>query len=290
MDFSEIDFRAIVNYVFFETDRFQLSVSTLLMIAVIIVIVWLVLKLIRYILMRYAKRKKLELGSAHSVYLIIKYFLTVIAFVLILETLGIKISILIASAAALLVGIGFGIQQLFNDLASGIVLLIEHNVKIHDIVEIESGQDVTVGVVIKTGLRTSKVRTRDNIIIDIPNSMLVNNKVINWSQIEKSTRFHVNVGVAYGSDIHLVKKVLLTCAKDKKEIINNPPPFVRFIDFGNSSLDFQLYFWTSNSFGVEHIKSDLRFEIHDALSQNGIRIPFPQRDVHIIPQETPKKV
>lgn len=290
MNFSEIDFNSIINYIIFETDKFKLTVATLLMMIVIVILAWLILKLIRFVVMRYVKRRNLEPGSAHSVFLIIKYFLWVIAFVLILDTSGIKISILLASAAALLVGVGLGLQQLFNDLASGIVLLIEHNVKIHDVVEIEGGNEITVGVVIKTGLRTSKIRTRDNIIIDIPNSMLVNNKVINWSQIEKFTRFHVNVGVAYGSDIHLVKKVLLDCAKNKKEVIDSPEPFVRFIDFGTSSLDFQLYFWTYESFGVEHIKSDLRFEIHDALAKNGIRIPFPQRDVHIIPQETPRQV
>jgi len=285
MELSELDFNTIFHYVIFETDKFKLTVSTILMIIIILIAAYALMKLIKTVMMRYAKRKNIELGSAHSVYLIIKYFLWVIAIVLILDSAGIKISILLASAAALLVGVGLGLQQLFNDLASGIVLLIEHNVKIHDVVEIDAGREITVGVVIKTGLRTSKVRTRDNIIIDIPNSMLVNNKVINWSQIEKSTRFHVSVGVAYGSDIHLVKKVLLNCAKDKKEIIDSPPPFVRFIDFGNSSLDFQLYFWTSDSFGVEHIKSELRFHIHDALKSNGIRIPFPQRDVHLIPQK-----
>lgn len=276
-----IDINKIINFVIIKTDRFTLSVASLLVIFAIIIITLVVVKSIGFIIKKYARRKNVEEGSAHSVYLIAKYFLWVIALVLMLEATGMNVSILLASAAALLVGIGLGLQQLFNDVASGIVILIEQNIKIKDVVEVESQTGTTVGVVVKTGIRTSKIRTRDNIIIDIPNSLLVNNKMINWSQMEKTTRFHVNIGVAYGSDIHLVKQVLLDCAKDKKEVLKKPLPFVRFIDFGNSSLDFQLYFWTNNSFGVEHIKSELRFEIYDALEKNNIRIPFPQRDVHL---------
>jgi small-conductance mechanosensitive channel len=218
-------------------------------------------------------------------YLIFKYIIWVIAIVLMLEASGMRISIILASAAALLVGIGLGLQQLFNDLASGIVMLIEQNVKIHDIVEIEGHGEKMVGEVVHTGLRTSKVRTRDNIIVDIPNSMIVHNKVINWSQMEKKTRFHINIGVAYGSDVQLVKKVLMECANKHGDIAREPAPRVRFEDFGDSSLDFRVFFWTSNTFPVEFTKSDLRFEIYEALDRNGIKIPFPQRDVHIIPQE-----
>ena len=114
--------------------------------------------------------------------------------------------------------------------------------KMHDIVEIDTTTETMVGVVVYTGIRTSKVRTRDNIIIDIPNSILVNNKVINWSQMEKNTRFHIDIGVAYGSDVKLVKEVLLSCVENQKDISKSPPPAVRFEDFGDSSLDFRLFF------------------------------------------------
>jgi len=285
MNTLAIDINKIINFVIIKTDKFTLSVASLLVTLAIILVTLILIKSIGFIIKKYAKRKNVEEGSAYSVYLIAKYFLWVIAIVLILQATGLNISILLASAAALLVGIGLGLQQLFNDVASGIVILIEQNIKIFDVVEVEGPNGSTVGVVVKTGIRTSRIKTRDNIMIDIPNSLLVNNKMINWSQMEKTTRFHVNIGVAYGSDIHLVKDVLLECAKDKKEVLNIPQPFVRFIDFGNSSLDFQLYFWTNNSFGVEHIKSELRFAIYDALEKNNIRIPFPQRDVHLYNEE-----
>lgn len=289
MNILTVDFNKIINFVIIKTDKFTLSVASLLLILAILVVTVVITKMLGLIIKKYARRKDVDEGSAHSVYLIAKYFLWVIAIVLMLEATGMNISILLASAAALLVGVGLGLQQLFNDIASGIVILIEQNVKILDVVEVESAEGTTVGMVVKTGIRTSKIKTRDNIIIDIPNSLLVNNKMINWSQMEKTTRFHVNIGVAYGSDIHRVKEVLLECAKDKKEVLNKPEPFVRFIDFGNSSLDFQLYFWTNNSFGVEHIKSELRFEIYDALEKNNIRIPFPQRDVHLYQEDEIKK-
>ena len=147
-----------------------------------------------------------------------------------------------------------------------------------DIVEI---QENIVGRVIEIGLRTSKIETRDNIIMVVPNSKFVTDIVINWSHIEKKTRFHVDVGVAYGSDVEKVTKALLKCAEDQKNISPSPKPFVRFNDFGNSSLDFQLFFWTTDTFNVESIKSEIRYKIDAAFRKNDIQIPFPQRDIHI---------
>ncbi len=101
-----------------------------------------------------------------------------------------------------------------------------------------------VGRVISIGLRTSKIKTRDNITVIVPNSQLVSDRVINWSHAEIHTRFHVDVGVAYGSDINLITEVLKSCAQAHPNILITPEPFVRFINFGDSSLDFQLFFWT----------------------------------------------
>jgi len=120
-----------------------------------------------------------------------------------------------------------------------------------------------------------------NNIIIVPNHKFTNDEIVNWSHIETKTRFHVNVGVAYGSEVRLVEKVLLDCAKTNKDISNTPAPFVRFDDFGNSSLDFQLYFFTRKSFRVENIKSDMRFLIDEKFRENNIRIPFPQMDIHV---------
>jgi small-conductance mechanosensitive channel len=141
-------------------------------------------------------------------------------------------------------------------------------------------EDGEVGRVVEIGLRTSKLETRSNIILIVPNSKLINDQVINWSHLEKRTRFSVKVGVAYGSDVDKVKQVLLTCAGQHNEISKTPAAFVRFSDFGESSLDFELLFWSTHIFRIEDVKSDLRFLINAGFKQNNITIPFPQRDVH----------
>ena len=145
-------------------------------------------------------------------------------------------------------------------------------------VELDDGE---IGKVKEITFRTTKIETRDNIILIVPNSKFLDSNVINWSHIQKRTRFYVQVGVAYGSDVELVEKVLLESTNNHKDISKTPKPFVRFYDFGSSSLDFQVYFWTDKSFEVENIKSDLRFEIDKQFRKNKIQIPFPQRDVHI---------
>ena len=127
----------------------------------------------------------------------------------------------------------------FSDIASGIVLLIERNLQINDVIQLE---DETVGKVIHIGLRTSKLKTREDIILVVPNSKFVNDKIINWSQMDYNTRFSVEVGVAYGSDTKLVTQILLDCATENKNISALPKPFVRFNDFGESSLIFQCIF------------------------------------------------
>lgn len=220
----------------------------------------------------------MEVGQLHAIYQIIKYFLWVIAIVIILDTLEIKVTILLASSAALLVGLGLGLQQIFQDFVSGIALLFEGTIKVSDIVEIEGG---VVGRVREIGIRTSKIETRDNIILIVPNSKFIADNVINWSHLEKKTRFSVKVGVSYGSNVEQVTEVLLNCAREHKEIAKNPSPFVRFADFGESSLNFELFFWSTETFGVENTKSDLRYQIFSEFARNKIQIPFPQRDIHI---------
>ncbi|MBN3034227.1 MAG: mechanosensitive ion channel [Bacteroidales bacterium] len=262
----------------FESDKVTMTLWSAITAALIIIAVILLVRLIRYLFRKLQKGGRLDAGSSNAFFLIIKYFVWVITFVLVLDTIGINVSILIASTAALLVGVGLGLQQLFNDIACGIIILFERNVKINDVVQLEDG---TVGKVISVGLRTSKIRSRDDIALIIPNSKFVNDVIINWTHIEQKSRFHVDVGVAYGSDVPKVKEVLLDCASRHPDVASHPAPFVRFSNFGDSSLDFQLYFWVEHSFLVENIKSDLRFFIDDAFRHKGIQIPFPQMDVHI---------
>ena len=267
----------ILEYELIKTGNFTITPYTLLEVIIILIITWLLLWTIKKVFFGRIKSKRIDKGIGYSVYTILKYLIWVIAISLALDSIGVKITILIAGSAALLVGIGFGLQQFFKDLLSGVLLLFERSLMVGDVVQLEE----IIGRVKEIGLRTSKIITRDNITVIIPNSRFVEDNVINWSAIDVLTRFHVDVGVAYGSDVKLVEKVLLDCAKAYKDIASDPTPFVRFNDFGESSLDFQLYFWTHKSFWVENIKSDMRFAIDKAFREHKIQIPFPQRDVHM---------
>ncbi len=236
------------------------------------------IRLIEAVYTRHVLSKGLNFGQSKTVFQLIKYALWVIAIILLLDSIGISITVLVASSAALLVGLGFGIQGLFNDYISGLVILFEGLIKVGDVVEVQSE---LIGRVMDVGLRTSKVLTRDNIIMIVPNHNFVSEHVINWSYNEPRTRFYVDVGVAYGSDVRLVEQLLMESAKEQDEVISTPEPFVLFRDFGNSSLDFRLYFWVEEVFYVELLKSKIRFSIDEKFRANGVKIPFPQRDLHL---------
>ena len=230
---------------------------------------------IQFVLKNYYRRKKINVGSQYAINQLLQYFVYVIAILMALEALGFSITVLWGGAAALLVGIGLGLQETFKDLFSGIIMLFERRVEVGDVVEV----DGLIGIVRRIGVRTSLVETRDNITVIVPNSKLIVEKVINWSHFDNKARFFVRVGVAYGSDTELVKKILLNVARENAFVLRHPPPFVRFVDFGDSSLDFQIHFWSHEFIRIEDVKSDIRFEIDQAFRKNGVTIPFPQRDV-----------
>ena len=270
--------RDILDIKLFETEKLAVTISNILIVILILVITKTVIELIKRLFRKQTARKNIDVGKSHAILQLLRYILWITAIVACLDIIGINITIFLAGSAALLVGLGLGLQHVFQDFIAGIILLFEGSIKVGDIVEIE---EQTVGRVKEIGLRTSKIETRNNIIMIIPNSKFITDNVINWSHIEKKSRFSVSVGVAYGSDVELVRDVLISCANEHNEVSKKPSAFVKFEDFGESSLDFELYFWTSNNFGVEIIKSDLRFMIDKKFRENGIQIPFPQRDLHI---------
>ncbi len=240
--------------------------------------VYVALLVIEYFYSERIQKKGIDTGKGHTIFQILKYFIWVLTIVIILSSFGLSVTVLLAGSAALFVGLGFGLQSLFNDFVSGLIILFEGSIRVNDVVELENG---IIGKVKEIGLRTSKVLTRDNIINIIPNNNFVGKNVINWTYSEQRTRFKVDVGVAYGSDVRLVEKILIDCAKQHEKIHTFPPPFVYFTDFGDSSLNFSLFFWMDDAFWVEKIRSDLRFEINDKFKEFNIEIPFPQRDLHI---------
>jgi small-conductance mechanosensitive channel len=257
--------------------EYKIRVYTAVTILIIFLITKIILWLIKKTLFRKRKFKKLDKGSAYALFQIIRYIIWVIALGFILESIGIRVTVLIAGSAALLVGIGLGLQQTFNDVVSGIILLSEQSIKIDDVLEID-GDMVKIQSI---GLRTSKALNTDDISIIIPNSLITTNKVINWSHQAKKTRFKIDVGVSYSSDVDLVIKILEESAFEHPEISDRELTEARLVNFGNSSLDFQVLFFSKNIFRINKVKSDIRRIINKKFAQNNITIPFPQMDLHL---------
>ncbi|MEM6348479.1 MAG: mechanosensitive ion channel domain-containing protein [Bacteroidota bacterium] len=226
------------------------------------------------------KKVKVDKGRTFAISQIFSYIVYILAVLLALTSLKIDINLIIASTAGLFVGIGLALQHSFDDIISGVIILFDGTLEIDDMVEISSLK--LEGKVKEIKLRTTVVETLDNITVIVPNSKITKTNVVNWTYNDRETRFKIKVGVAYGSDLGLVRKALLASADSHGKVLRKPAPMVRFIDFGASSLDFELLFWTKNETDIYNIKSDLRFKIDAEFRRHRIAIPFPQRDIHVV--------
>lgn len=195
------------------------------------------------------------------------------------DVLGVDLTALTVVAGALSVGIGFGLQKITSNFISGIILLVEQSIELGDVLEFENGE---FGTVKKLGGRYILVEMLDGKEVMIPNEDLITQRVTNWTYTNPSGRVEVNVGVSYSADIHLVKKLMLEAAAEYKDVLKTPAPVCYLEEFGDSSVNFILYFFISDiSKGRYEPKSVVMFSIWDKLKENGIEIPFPQRDIHI---------
>ncbi|MBR9922912.1 MAG: mechanosensitive ion channel [Bacteroidetes bacterium] len=271
-----MSFQDFLNLNVISIGEFQLNVGRLLLFVLVLLGTRLLYALSsRLIKRRFSRRPSDDQGRLFAFLQITRYIIYVIGILLALQSIGIQLSVLWAGAAALLVGFGLGMQQTFNDLMSGIILLIEGTVEVGDVILIEEQP----GRVVKIGIRTSKVITQNDDYILVPNSKLVLDNIHNLSYSSNPTRFSVKVGVAYGSDVELVTELLLKAANAHPDVSNTPEPRVHFTDFGDSSLDFVLFFYSMQYMRIPRIKSELRYNINQLFNEGEIVIPFPQRDV-----------
>ena len=278
-------FKEFLEFQLLSVGEYSIKTYDILVALLIVGVTRVILWGIKKALFRQQKSKKLDEGNTYAIYQIIKYVVWIIAIVLMLDTIGIKITVILAGSAALLVGIGLGLQQTFNDVISGIILLSERSIKVGDLLEVD-GDIVKIQNI---GLRTSTGLNRDEISIIIPNSLITTSKVINWSHQSKKARFRIDVGVAYGSDVDKVIKILEESANEHPEVTDTSLIEARLMDFGNSSLDFSVLFYSKNIFRIHKVKSDIRRTINKKFNENGIAIPFPQMDVHMKPESVAQK-
>jgi small-conductance mechanosensitive channel len=220
-----------------------------------------------------------------TIFKYIRYVIYVAVILLTMSAAGIDITLLITASAALFVGVGLALQELFQDILGGILIVTDKSLRVGDIVEV----DGRVGKVLEIKLRTTLAQTRDDKVMVIPNHKFMNDTIYNFTQNHRTTREAVRVGVAYGSDVRLVSKLLLQAVEEQKGILKQPRPFVLFDDFGDSALLFTVHFHIHDVFSDPRLKSEIRYRIDALFREHKVTIPFPQRDVHFF-AHTPLKV
>lgn len=267
-----------LDYVLFKVNKdIEFSVRSLILIIIGYLVAKLVAYLFRRLLREYFKRRNVDIGRSYTIITLVKYLIYIIAFLVVINLLGIRLNYFLAGSAALLVGIGLGLQSTFNDFFSGLILLIDGTLEVGDVLLIDNRHFKVKYI----GLRTSRLQDIRNHLHIIPNSQLVNNKVDNLSDTKLPVRFQVKVGVAYGTDIAKVERILLEVVAPFNKFKMTYLPSVFLQEYGDSSLVFQLNFFSKEAFIIEKILSDIRKEIAKAFEREGIQIPFPQRDLWI---------
>ena len=272
-------FREILEFIIFEHKNIQLTVLGLFIIIFIFLVDRLGLWALNKALNRsFSKKAISDPGRRHALMQIARYLIYTFAIAFSLENIGVDLDLVLTGSAALLVGVGFGLQHTFNDFFSGVIILFDGSIEVGDVVQVGE----LIGRIKRIGIRATTIHTRESFTVIVPNSKFTQENVINWSHNNEVTRFQVNVGVAYGSDVELVMRLMNDVAKAHPKISKTPAPVVRFADFADSALLFEVFFWTHDSFNVEFIKSDIRIKIDAEFRQHNVKIPFPQRDLHII--------
>ncbi|MCF2876498.1 MULTISPECIES: mechanosensitive ion channel family protein [unclassified Tenacibaculum] len=266
----------ILNYTFQFNKEIGISVKSILVLIVVLILASSLLKYFK----RFVKRRLQteDKNKFDTVFSFASWFIYIIIFLTTLNTSGVDVTAIFAASAALLIGVGLALQTLFQDIISGIFIIVDQSVHVGDIIEI----DGKVGRVEEIKLRTTRAVTIDNKVLVIPNHKYLSNSLYNWTQNGTTTRESVSVGVAYGSGVQLVKELLLKAANEHPKVLEYPAPLVVFENFGESALEFKLIFTLNDSFQALIPQSEIRFKIDQLFREHNISIPFPQRDVHII--------
>jgi small-conductance mechanosensitive channel len=266
----------------FLSKSIQLGSYVLSMERALVVLLTLILGHVTFMLFKWALRRALKLkhieeGRRFLIVRLMRTLIYIITFFIVIEVLGFNLTVIWAGSAALLVGVGIGLQGFFNDVISGFVLLFEGGVRVGDELEIDGDLVKVKGI----ALRATRVETVDGDLVVMPNSKIAGNSVMNFSQGLTSTRISVSVGVAYGSDVELVRQLLLEAMTAQPQIVKSPSPQVIFSEFGDSALNFEVRGWVHSPWNRMMIKSDIRFRIDNVFRTNKIKIPFPQRELYI---------
>lgn len=260
----------------FTFGRITISVSSALVGLIVILLTIFISRSVGVLIeKRIAHRRHIDPSLRYTIARLVKYFIIVVgALVALKQAFAIDLTSIAVIFTALSVGIGFGLQYLAADIASGFILLFERPIKVGDRISI--GDDE--GDVQSINLRTTVVTTNDRISIIVPNSRLVSQRVINWSYGDPRARLAIPVGVADDSDIQLVTDTLIEAAMDVDNVLTDPPPSVQFLNFGDYALEFRLLVWTRVPRRHVEIRSDINYRIARLFRERSIKIPYPTQE------------
>jgi len=268
----------ILSYSIFSINQTQITLGSIFMLFVVMVIVLFVSKiLVKKILARILTKTNMDTGTQYTLTRITEYLVIMLGGILAFQMIGVDLSGLIVIFGFLSVGIGFGLQNVTSNFISGLILLFERPIAVGDRVMVGD----TEGDVEEIHIRSTIIKTVNNVSIIVPNSEFVSSNVINWTYSDPKVRLDISIGVSYDSDLDLVLNSLKEVAEDNADVLVSPKPEVLFLEFGDSSWNLELRIWIDEPTRHWHVRSDINCAIVRKFRENKIEIPFPQRDLHL---------
>jgi small-conductance mechanosensitive channel len=280
MSFEEIfeKFTEIVDSTIFTINQTPVTLTSFFIFFVIIIIFVLLSKIVKNRFLAVILSKlRIEEGLQFTLTRVTQYIIVFIGVIVALQFIGIDLSGLAVVLGFLSVGIGFGLQNITSNFIAGLILLFERPIKVGDRVTVGD----TEGDVLNINIRSTTIRSLNNISIIVPNSQFVSSQVINWSHGETKIRMDLPVGVSYNSDLDTVMKALSEVAEENEDVLSNPAPEVQLAEFGDSSWNMQLRVWIEHPQRYYYVRSDINTEIVRKFRKYGVEIPYPQRDLHL---------
>jgi len=274
------DFRTVWDMVLFTASGDQvITIGQIVLVILLLVFGYLGSRLLGFLLGRRLSATKLRPDVIYVMKRIVFFGILILVVITALGLLGIPLTAFAFATGALAIGIGFGAQNIINNFISGWILMAERPIRIDDFVELDNA----FGVVEQVGTRSTRIRRSDGVHMLVPNSLLLERTVVNWTLVDREIRTNVRVGVAYGSPVKKVAELILQAVTEQTESKAEPAPSVVFEDFGDNALIFDAYFWcdVGGEKALREIRSAIRFRISDLFEKNDIVIAFPQRDVHL---------
>jgi small-conductance mechanosensitive channel len=281
---KDITFSDFLDFKLIDLKSFQLDFYDILVIISVFYGARIIVNLVRlYLGRKFRNSENHDLATEYVYMQVAKYIIYTIAFFLILNALNVQPTLFLGGSAAILVGLGLGIQDVFKDMFSGLVLLFEGSIRVGDVIQLHDGKskESIVAKILRVNVRTTQIETRDGNILIVPNAKLTQEYIENWTHGATSSRFRISVTVEYGSNVKLVEEILVQSAMAHPKVNKNEQILVRLYEFGENGLQLELIFWADQSWDINNYKSEIRFEIDRLFRHYGITIPFAQRVVHV---------